>query len=114
MCFLSFTSFILCSLYAYTPSHPTRLVFSLRSWSGYGDELCWSALWLYRATNDNTYLDKAKGFWNEFGVGNTPSEFSWDNKNAGSQVCGGGGTEGSLTCEKDKKKGKRKILTFSN
>ncbi|XP_050707727.1 uncharacterized protein LOC126992936 [Eriocheir sinensis] len=57
-----------------------------RSWSGYGDELCWAAAWLYRATNDNTYLDKAKNFWNEFGVGNTPSEFSWDNKNAGSQA----------------------------
>nr|AIT11911.1 endo-beta-1,4-glucanase [Parasesarma erythrodactyla] len=56
------------------------------SWSGYGDELCWSAIWLYRATGEQTYLDRAKGLWDEFGVGNTPSEFSWDNKNAGSQA----------------------------
>ncbi|XP_045130864.1 endoglucanase E-4-like [Portunus trituberculatus] len=54
-----------------------------RSWSGYGDELCWSALWLYRATNEQQYLDKAKQFWDEFGIGNVPGEFSWDNKNAG-------------------------------
>nr|APF29559.1 endo-beta-1,4-glucanase [Mictyris platycheles] len=57
-----------------------------RSWSGYGDELCWSSLWLYRATGDVNYLNKAKQFWGEFGVANTPSEFSWDNKNAGSQA----------------------------
>ncbi|TOF81066.1 glycosyl hydrolase family 9, partial [Vibrio parahaemolyticus] len=31
------------------------------SWSGYGDELAWAALWLARATGDDTYLDRAKG-----------------------------------------------------
>lgn len=59
---------------------------SSRSWSGYGDELCWAALWLYRATGDAAYLDKAKNHWNEFGLNGIPGEFSWDNKNAGSYV----------------------------
>ncbi|KAG0713792.1 Endoglucanase 16 [Chionoecetes opilio] len=57
-----------------------------RSWSGYGDELCWSALWLHRATGDNSYLDKAKGFWDEFELYNTPTEFGWDNKIAGAYL----------------------------
>jgi endoglucanase len=29
------------------------------SWSGYNDELVWGALWLYRATGETAYLDKA-------------------------------------------------------
>ncbi|WP_068473317.1 glycoside hydrolase family 9 protein [Saccharicrinis aurantiacus] len=31
-----------------------------KSWSGYQDELCWGAIWLYKATGDNSYLEKAK------------------------------------------------------
>ncbi|KAK4324903.1 hypothetical protein Pmani_004489 [Petrolisthes manimaculis] len=57
-----------------------------KSWSGYGDELCWSALWLYRATGESSYLDAAKNHWNSFGIMNPPSEFSWDNKNAGAMA----------------------------
>ncbi len=30
-----------------------------KSWSGYQDELTWGALWLYLATQDRRYLDKA-------------------------------------------------------
>jgi endoglucanase len=30
------------------------------SFSGYQDELCWGAIWLYRATGDAAWLDKAK------------------------------------------------------
>lgn len=29
------------------------------SWSGYADELVWSAIWLYRATGDTAFLDNA-------------------------------------------------------
>ncbi|KAF0300354.1 Endoglucanase E-4 [Amphibalanus amphitrite] len=55
--------------------------------SGYGDELAWAAAWLYRATNDQTYLDKAKGFFQEFSdLSGRPSEFSWDSKHAGVQL----------------------------
>jgi len=32
------------------------------SFSGYNDELSWGAIWLYLATGDNTYLDKAKTY----------------------------------------------------
>ncbi|MEM6631135.1 MAG: glycoside hydrolase family 9 protein [Bacteroidota bacterium] len=31
-----------------------------RSWSGYQDELVWGAIWLYLATEDPTYLQKAE------------------------------------------------------
>jgi Glycosyl hydrolase family 9/Cellulose binding domain/Secretion system C-terminal sorting domain/Divergent InlB B-repeat domain len=30
------------------------------SWSGYNDELVWGGIWLYRATNDATYLTNAE------------------------------------------------------
>lgn len=29
------------------------------SWNGFYDELCWGSIWLYKATGDTTYLDKA-------------------------------------------------------
>ena len=32
------------------------------SWSGFTDELAWAAAWLYIATNDNAWLDKAKSY----------------------------------------------------
>ena len=46
-----------------------------RSWSGYNDELGWGAMWLYRATQDEMYLNKAKAL----GL-NVAGEISWDNK----------------------------------
>ncbi len=32
------------------------------SFSGYNDELAWGAIWLYQATGDTTYLEKAKEY----------------------------------------------------
>lgn len=32
------------------------------SWSGFYDELSWAGAWLYLATNDNTYIDKAESY----------------------------------------------------
>ncbi|KAG7167413.1 Endoglucanase E-4-like 3, partial [Homarus americanus] len=58
------------------------------SWSGYGDELLWGALWLYRATGDDTYLTKAQEAWDEFNLGEDPMEFSWDDKKVGSYALG--------------------------
>ena len=52
------------------------------SWSGYKDELAWGALWLYKATGDNQYLDAAK---QNFDC-NSNLWFGWDNKMAGAQV----------------------------
>nr|XP_053653726.1 endoglucanase E-4-like isoform X1 [Cherax quadricarinatus] len=54
-----------------------------QSWSGYGDELCWAALWLARATGDDTYLSRAKGHWEEFDLTSYLASFSWDDKRAG-------------------------------
>ncbi|XP_037094013.1 endoglucanase 15-like [Pollicipes pollicipes] len=55
--------------------------------SGYGDELAWAAAWLYRATQDSSYLDAAKGFFQEFSdLNGKAGEFSWDSKHVGVQL----------------------------
>nr|KAJ0218361.1 hypothetical protein LSAT_V11C300115080 [Lactuca sativa] len=55
--------------------------------SGFEDELLWAATWLYRATNDESYLkyvvDNAASMG---GTGWATKEFSWDNKYAGVQI----------------------------
>ncbi|KAG7165868.1 Endoglucanase E-4-like 18, partial [Homarus americanus] len=58
------------------------------SWSGYGDELLWGALWLYRATGDDTYLTKAQEAWDEFNLAEDALQFSWDDKKAGAYALG--------------------------
>jgi endoglucanase len=55
------------------------------SWSGYWDELVWGALWLYRATDDITYLDKAQAYYPQI-AGATGWTHNWDNKSYGSYV----------------------------
>ncbi|OVA11613.1 Glycoside hydrolase [Macleaya cordata] len=52
------------------------------SYSGYKDELLWGATWLFRATNDVSYLKLLKSLGTDDGV----DIFSWDNKFAGSYV----------------------------
>jgi len=37
------------------------------SWSGFYDELSWAAVWLYLATNDSSYLDKAESYSDKWG-----------------------------------------------
>jgi hypothetical protein len=57
------------------------------SWSGYGDELGWSAAWLYAATGEEKYLDDVRKHYTEFGLGGgIPEQFSWDDKRAGLNV----------------------------
>jgi len=62
------------------------------SYSGYWDELVWGAIWLYRATGDVTYLNKAESYYP-----NLPDEtrqsvkeykwaHAWDDKTYGSYV----------------------------
>lgn len=55
--------------------------------SGYMDELLWAALWLYKATDNERYLDYVIRNGDSFG-GTTWSitEFSWDVKYAGVQL----------------------------
>nr|AGP76405.1 endo-beta-1,4-glucanase [Grigiotermes hageni] len=55
------------------------------SWD-YRDELVWAAAWLYRATNDMTYLTTAESLYNEFGLVYWFGVISWDNKVTGVQV----------------------------
>uniref|UniRef100_H2YMU1 Endoglucanase n=1 Tax=Ciona savignyi TaxID=51511 RepID=H2YMU1_CIOSA len=57
-----------------------------KSWNGYNDELLWGAVWLYKATNEQTFMDYVVGNYDSFGAGNLAPEFSWDNKYAGVQV----------------------------
>ena len=54
-----------------------------RSWNGYNDELVWAAAWLYKATGEVAYLDKAKQWYNEFNIAGKTGVFSWDDKNVG-------------------------------
>ena len=58
-----------------------------RSWSGYNDELVWGALWLHKATGDDSYLTKAQSYYDDAGyIYWSSSEFSWDDKAAGVKV----------------------------
>jgi endoglucanase len=63
-----------------------------RSWSGYADELVWSAIWLHRATGDAAYLAKAEAGYDAQGNENQTSTkmykwtISWDNKQYGTYV----------------------------
>lgn len=45
----------------------------------YWDELAWAAIWLWRATNDNTYLTKAKAYYDKMGTENqtTTPIYTW-------------------------------------
>jgi len=66
-------------------SNLTFLTISYRS-SDYRDELVWAAAWLYRATNDNTYLNTAQSLYNQYGLQNWNGGFDWDTKVSGVQV----------------------------
>lgn len=62
------------------------------SWSGYNDELVWGALWLYQATSEQAYLDKAEDYYtNLSNEGQTQFKSykwtqAWDDKSYGSYV----------------------------
>ncbi|KAJ8616308.1 hypothetical protein MRB53_035680 [Persea americana] len=58
-----------------------------RSFSGYADELLWSAAWLYEATNEEYYLNYLGNNGEALGgTGWAMREFGWDVKYAGAQV----------------------------
>ena len=52
--------------------------------SGYMDELIWSGVWLYIATDDKTYLDKCDSYWND----ETDYKWTmcWDDQTPGSAL----------------------------
>lgn len=55
------------------------------SWSGFYDELSWAGTWLYTATNDKDYLDKAKKYFSE-ADGNYKWSMCWDDKSIGAAL----------------------------
>ncbi|MBT2288849.1 glycoside hydrolase family 9 protein [Paenibacillus albidus] len=62
-----------------------------KSWSGYADELSWGGIWLYLATEDQTYLDQAVAaseLWSKDQSGNWGYQWtqSWDDKHYGAQL----------------------------
>jgi uncharacterized repeat protein (TIGR02543 family) len=60
-----------------------------RSYSGYNDELVWGAIWLYRATGQQSWLDKAEAYYAN--LSNEPQSeiksykwgLAWDDKSYG-------------------------------
>lgn len=61
------------------------------SWSGYADELSWGGIWLYLATEDETYLDKAIAATELWGTEQDGSwghgwTHAWDDKHYGAQL----------------------------
>jgi hypothetical protein len=53
--------------------------------SGFGDELAWSAAWLYKATGTSSYLTDATNFYNQYGL-SSGTALSWDAKHVGVQL----------------------------
>ena len=60
-----------------------NIISIFRSWSGYNDELVWGAAWLYKATGDVAYFNKAKQYYDQFGLEGKIGVFSWDDKTVG-------------------------------
>jgi len=62
------------------------------SWSGYNDELVWGAIWLYRATNEQAFLDKAQSYYanlsnqQQTSIKSYKWTHAWDDKSYGSYV----------------------------
>jgi hypothetical protein len=55
------------------------------SFSGYYDELAWAAIWLYKATKENSYLEDAKYFISQAQDGRYWAH-SWDNVSNGTNI----------------------------
>lgn len=66
----------------YSDSIPDAANF-YNSFSGFNDELAWSATWLYKATGKRSYLDKAESYYQGL-----PQNWThdWDNKSHGTAI----------------------------
>eukprot|EP01135_Chromosphaera_perkinsii_P002771 Nk52_evm139s226 gene=Nk52_evmTU139s226 len=56
-----------------------------KSWSGFGDELAWSALWMHWATGESAFMADFNSFMSQYSL-NGGYAFSWDEKHYGVQV----------------------------
>ena len=75
----------------YTASVPVQAFYG--SYSGYRDELAWGALWLYRATNEESYMEKFKAIADYNYVPHDLKKYlgadgpiSWDDKRPGCYI----------------------------
>ncbi|MBO4495216.1 MAG: glycoside hydrolase family 9 protein [Clostridiales bacterium] len=78
------------SLYAFADKYKSDAGYTAaegfyNSWSGFYDELSWAGVWLYRATGDNSYLDKAKEYYSKAGQDYKWS-LCWDDVHIGAAV----------------------------
>lgn len=69
----------------------TDAVSFYNSWSGYKDELVWSAAWMYNATGEARYLDNAKADYNNLSTEQSGEKsykwtHAWDDKAYGSYI----------------------------
>lgn len=67
----------------------SKLQFLIRYYcrsNGYGDELTWAAIWLYKATQEKRYLDEAQAYYYKYKLKERPNEFFYNKKVAGIQV----------------------------
>lgn len=79
------------ALYAFADAHRGKYSDAIADAAGFypssnfQDELVWGALWLYRATNNATYLTKARSEYTTLVAGGTPAGWtlSWDDKSYG-------------------------------
>eukprot|EP01135_Chromosphaera_perkinsii_P010393 Nk52_evm65s2118 gene=Nk52_evmTU65s2118 len=60
--------------------------------SGFQDEMGCAAMWLYRATDDSTFLDDFNSFYTTYDLSTGGGLFSWDDKKIGLQVLAAGVT----------------------
>jgi endoglucanase len=65
----------------------TNVASAYQSWSGFYDELCWSALWLYRATGDDAWLTKSRTYYDTHFLNGTKQwTHNWDDKTYGCMI----------------------------
>ncbi|KAL1921943.1 uncharacterized protein VTP21DRAFT_10585 [Calcarisporiella thermophila] len=72
---------------AYSDSVPAAGNFYSSSTS-YGDELAWGALWLYRATNDMVYAQKASAYFDQFKLAGLNLPLDWADQTGAVYVLG--------------------------
>ncbi|CAJ0755623.1 14736_t:CDS:10, partial [Entrophospora sp. SA101] len=48
--------------------------------SGFGDELVWASLWLYRATKTQDYMNNAINYFDTYSLGGLNKVINWDDK----------------------------------
>ncbi|MBO7563908.1 MAG: glycoside hydrolase family 9 protein [Clostridiales bacterium] len=78
------------SLYAFADKYKSDAGYTAadgfyNSWSGFYDELSWAGVWLYRATGDATYLNKAKEYYPKAGQDYNWA-FCWDDVHIGAAL----------------------------